>query len=410
MSRLILTAAALALASVAPVDALTFNFIYVDNVEGDFASRGWLDSNSSFQRNITAAAEIWGAIIESDATIDFQIEADRNVARTGGTFSNGRFLGFDEQGNQIFEPGPLSRILTGSNPGGPPDMFIRVNAAFVESNYWFDPTPTDRLDMTPPLGLTDFVSIVLHEMGHGFGIAGTRQFAAGPGYGTLPGFANPFDDLSYFGGNGNPLAPSGNPNPMFFEGATAAGVFGSDAPLSHVGPAHPLSSQDFYHLGTCGDPAILTLSLMNGCSVPTDGTLMRITPIDRALLVDVGYPITMPSATEVAATHRAAKNPDDVSTDVRWDVDVCQSRDYNLFFGPLSGVSSLTYTGASCGLGLLGRATVSLPDQNLFWIIAGVGLDDIEGPHGRSSSGAVRSTSGVGLCNVLAQDPDAVCP
>lgn len=55
----------------------------------------------------------------------------------------------------IFQPGPLSKILTGSNPGGPPDMIFTVNAIYVEENYWFDPTALDRTDSKPPLGFTD---------------------------------------------------------------------------------------------------------------------------------------------------------------------------------------------------------------------------------------------------------------
>ncbi len=261
----------------------SFNYTYVDNAETDFANRGWLDANSLFQRNIRAAVEIWGGFIDSSATLEMDIRADNNVARTGGTFSNGRSLGTDASGNSIFEPGPLSVILTGSNPGGPPDLIFSVNSAFVDANYWLDPTPEDRTDQTPPIGKTDFVSIVLHELGHGLGMAGTRQFAAGAGYGTFPGFVNPMDVLSYFGGDGNPLDPMGDPNPMFFSGTIAAQVFGSDVPLSHAGPGEFFHSQDFYHLGTCGDVPTLTESLMNGCSVPTDGTILEVTLLDFAV-------------------------------------------------------------------------------------------------------------------------------
>lgn len=213
------------------------------------------------------------------------------MTRAGGTFTNGRFLHKDDQGNDIWEPGPLSVILTGSNLGGPPDIFLDINSAFVESNYWFDPTPENRTDETVPRGKTDFVSIVLHELGHALGIAGPRNLNPGTSYGTLPGYGNSMDELSYFAGDGNPLDSQGRPNPMFFAGVKAAKEFGSDVPLSHVGPNHRLHSQDFYHLGTCGDPAILTGALMNGCTVPVDGTRLQITPLDLAILEDLGYPL-----------------------------------------------------------------------------------------------------------------------
>ena len=269
----------------------TFSITYVDNAQQDFASRGWLAPGSAFQTNIAAAAATWGSVIDSGETLAIEVRADNSVARTGGTFTNGQFLGFDGQGQAVWQPGPLTMVLTGANPGGPPEIFIAINSAYVEAHYWFDPTPDDRLDQTAPPGTTDFVSIVLHELGHGLGMAGTRNFTPGPDYGTFPGFLNSFDALSEFGGDGNPLDPSGAPNPLLFTGAHAAAVYGGDVPLSHVGSASPLHSQDFYHLGTCGDPGLLTDTLMNGCSVPTDGSLLVITPLDLAVMQDLGYPL-----------------------------------------------------------------------------------------------------------------------
>jgi hypothetical protein len=202
--------------------------------------------------------------------------------------------------NNIFEPGPLSVINTGSNPGGPVDLFLNINSSFVQNNYWFDPTPDNRVDETPPSGRTDFVSIVLHEIGHGLGIAGTRILNEGLNYGKFPGYESVFDSLSFFGGDGNALDSFGNPNPMFFSGAHAMALFGAAVPLSHVGPGHPLHSQDFYHFGTCGDPLILTASLMNGCSVPVGADpRLEITALDKAVLQDIGYPIA--AATTVPA-------------------------------------------------------------------------------------------------------------
>lgn len=285
--------ACIALAGFAPAAAaLTFEVAYGDNAAQDFAKRGWLDATSPFQKNIRAALDIWGAVIDSNAVVKLRVEADSAVARTGGTFSNGRFLGRDRAGNSIFQPGPLSVIQKGANPGGPTDLFFRVNAAFVQANYWFDPTPENRGDETPPPGRTDFVSIVLHELGHALGVGGTRIVARGPDYGSFPKFVNPFDVLSYFSGDGKPLGPANGPTAMFFAGAAAAALFGSHVPLSHVGPNHRLQSQDFYHLGACGAPAAITTSLMNGCSVPIGAApRLKITDLDKAVLRDLGYPI-----------------------------------------------------------------------------------------------------------------------
>lgn len=152
--------------------------------------------------------------------------------------------------------------------------------------------PNDRTDETPPSGRTDFVSIVLHEAGLSLGYAGTRNRNPRPGYGAFPGFINPFDVLSYFGGNGNALDEDGNPNPMFFSGPVASSLFGGDVPLANVGLDDFLFSQNFYHFGTCGDSTVLTGSLMNGCGVPvgTDPRL-EITALDIAAHSVIGYTV-----------------------------------------------------------------------------------------------------------------------
>jgi hypothetical protein len=48
----------LALACAEHALGLSFNFTYIDDASGTFASRGWLDPNSLFQRNIRAAADL----------------------------------------------------------------------------------------------------------------------------------------------------------------------------------------------------------------------------------------------------------------------------------------------------------------------------------------------------------------
>jgi len=269
---------------------LRFDVQYVDNASSDFAARGWLAPESLFRRNVDAALANWAEHLQSAATLIVYVQADRTLARAGGTFTNSHFLG-TQDGVSVFEPGPLSKIRTGTNRGGPPDVYLRFNADFVDRHYWLDPTPFDPHDEHVPQGRADFVSIVMHEMGHALGIAGTRSFAPGAAYGTLPSHANPMDVLSGFGGSGTPLDARQRPNPMFFRGETATGLFGGHVPLSHVGPGHRLHAQDFYHLGTCGDPDVLARSLMNGCTMPIDGSRLRLTPLDLAVLADLGYPI-----------------------------------------------------------------------------------------------------------------------
>jgi hypothetical protein len=272
--------------------ALSFQFNYVDDASGAFASRGWLDPNSLFQQNTRAAAELWGAQFNSNQTIVVRVDTTSYAARAGGSNSLGRLLFTNEAGKEAWEAGPLTRILTGENPGEDSlgyDIVLGFDVSFVESNYWFDPQPELR-SVEVPDNRGDFVTVVLHEFGHGFGMTGFRDFNTGEIHGNV---VTQFDNLSYYGGDGTPFDPGGDPNPMFFDGALAASVYGSDLPLTHK-PAGDLNySQNFYHLSAChpAAPDGLEMTLMNGCVLP-NGSRLSITPIDRAVYGDLGYPLT----------------------------------------------------------------------------------------------------------------------
>lgn len=274
--------------------ALSFNFTYVDDASSTFASRGWLDPNSLFQRDIRAAANLWGARFASDKTVVVRVDTHSYSARAGGTNSSGRLLYTNAAGKKVWEPGPLTRVLTGSNPGQTfygYDILLGFDASFVENNYWFDPQP-DLRSAPVPANRGDFMSVVMHEFGHGFGMTGYRDFSTGQ---ILGSDAMLFDDRSYFGGNGNPIATDGSRNPMFFRGNYSASLYGSDLHLTNKPPGDPNYGQNYFHLSSCGGSADgLGSTLMNGCVLP-NGTRMEITPFDAAVFADLGYPLVTPS-------------------------------------------------------------------------------------------------------------------
>ncbi len=271
--------------------ALSFSITYLDDANSTFATRGWLESASPFQRNIRAAAALWGSQFDSDATIEMHVDPTSFAARAGGTFSLGRHLYVNAAGKNVWEAGPLTRILTGANPSAHSvgfDMRLGFDAQYLENNYWLDPQPELR-SAPVPAGKGDFLSVVLHEMGHGFGMAGFRDFHTGEMTGNT---ATQFDDASYFDGNGEPFAPGGNPNPLYFGGDHVAGAYGSDLPLTHKPAGDFLFSQNFYHLSACSSGAAdgLHSTLMNGCALPS-GNRLYITQTDLAVYADLGYPL-----------------------------------------------------------------------------------------------------------------------
>jgi hypothetical protein len=271
---------------------LAFTFTYVDDEIGTFASRGWLDSDSLFQQDIRAAANLWGAHIASNANILVRVDTHSYAARAGGTNSSGRLLYTNSAGKKVWEPGPLTRVLTGSNPGQTfygYDILLGFDAEFVQNSYWFDPQPALR-NTAVPSNRGDFMSVVMHELGHGLGMAGYRDFATG----QFPGDDEMlFDDRSYFGGNGNAIAPDGSRNPMFLSGTHGASLYGGALHLTNKPPQDPNYGQNYFHLSSC-DGDGLGATLMNGCVLP-NGTRMDITPFDAAVFADLGYPMVTPS-------------------------------------------------------------------------------------------------------------------
>lgn len=274
--------------------AAQFEFVFEDNAQREFAARGWMNESSLFQRNFRAAGRLLGLRLDSPETIQVLVVADNTLARAGGTFSYGRLLTTEADGVQTYEQGPLTRINTGNNPGFENfnfDIKVSINAAYLDANYWIDPEPETRTAPKPD-GITDFIWVVLHEMGHGMGIAGTREFnATSPRYGlTATTYQSVFDKHTRFLGNGSATDAQGNRNAMLFSGMVSSALLGTEVDVPNEDPALPIASQNFYHLGGCASAEILKNSLMNGCST-FNGPRAHITDIDLAVLKDIGYPI-----------------------------------------------------------------------------------------------------------------------
>ncbi len=101
---------------------------------------------------------------------------------------------------------------------------------------------------------------------------------------------------------------------------------------------------------------------------------------------------------------------------VSWDSTDCTGDDYNLFWGDLDDVSSLTYGGAICGAGNSGRHDFTAPatgSGSAFFLLASEDPSGAEGGHGFDRVAGVaseRSATGIGLCGVTSQQSMPTCP
>lgn len=275
-----------------------FVFAYYDNAAGDFAARGWLNPSSDFQRNLQAAAALWAREFAPSTRLRVVVRvapdaasprfsADAYYGRRIGTFSapNGS--------NDVREPSALQKLNTGASTAGVYDLVLLPNAAFVEQNYWLDPTPENRNDNAIPAGRNDLVSVLLHEIAHGLGLTSWRRRANAADYGAYAGEVTLFDSLTTLANLSDPASQS------LFTGARARAAFGGQPlPLTRWGPASPNLGSDFDHFGTtCShrdtetsvDPR-LRYALMSTCPLPASG-YVSITMPDRAAIADLGYPV-----------------------------------------------------------------------------------------------------------------------
>ncbi len=278
-----------------------FVISYYDNAEGDFAARDWLDPNSLFQQNVRAAANLWLAEFPpaTKLRLVMRVEASRAEPRFGANAyysgNAGTFTG-PNGSNVVRVPGVLQKLADGASTAGVYDMLLRPNPAFVDANYWLDPTPDDRDDNPIPAGRNDLVSVALHEIEHGFGFTSWRTRDTTANYGTYTGQVTLFDSLTALANAGNPASAS------LFVGTHAKAAFdGQPVPLTQWGPASPNLRSDFDHFGTTcsdrdGDTSVdprLRYALMTTCPMPASG-YVSITPLDRAVLIDLGYPFQQP--------------------------------------------------------------------------------------------------------------------
>jgi hypothetical protein len=237
------------------------------------------------QTDLNAAGQILSGILNGRGTILVRVSADNSIPRSEGAPLGTVFVR-NQGGRAVYETAALAEAQTGVDPlgAGQPEIDIDLNTQSYLPQAWFDPSGAARAG-TVPSGKTDFISIILHEMTHGFGFTGWRAIS-GSSYGQLPaGYESAYDALTRFG-------TGGNPNVLYFDGPEAEAVYGGPVPLTSVGPSNALTSQNFYHVGNpAGLPGTdLVSDIMNGMVFYT-GTRYTLGPLDQAMLADMGWSV-----------------------------------------------------------------------------------------------------------------------
>ena len=123
--------------------------------------------SSSAQTAFQYAVDIWSGLITSDVPIVIDATwEDLPGNALGSAGANNLFYNFGgAPANGVLYPSPLANKLAGSDldPGQ-----ADISANFDSGTNWYY-----GLDGNTPFSQFDLVSVVLHEIGHGLGFAGT---------------------------------------------------------------------------------------------------------------------------------------------------------------------------------------------------------------------------------------------
>jgi hypothetical protein len=274
-------------------------------------------SNNWPAQAITAfesAADIWSAHLQS--TVPIRIEASWVNIQSDG------------EGVVLGSAGPTQIIHSSSVPGSRMNTWYSIAQASAISNIDFvnlisgeDYDITVRMncdfpdwyfgtDANPGSGLIDFLTVVLHEIGHGIGFFGSMRASTSQQVAEWGFMFNPLNQVhpiiyDRFTEDGNQSqlinqnvypnpsgvlynAVTGNQGGVFFSGNNSDGIFGGEpVPLFAPDPWQPGSSFSHYDNDTFRntDNALMRPRIDRASAIHDPGQLFC------ALLADTGWPI-----------------------------------------------------------------------------------------------------------------------
>lgn len=249
------------------------------------------------QAAFQAAVDIWATVVTNSVPIT--VDASFAALSPGVLGSAGPTYVYGGSGlgdGQSLYPGALTNALLGYDyDTAEADITARFSS--VASNIYYG------TDGNPPSGQIDFVSVVLHELGHGLGFIGGMDYSGGLGYKTPPpaiydqysvdnGGASLLDSPSYPNGStalGNALTG----NALFWSGAQATAANGGVRPKLYA-PGSWTPGSSYSHL----DETTYGLGNVNSLMTPQISAqeVMRTPgPIVVGMFRDMGWIASLPA-------------------------------------------------------------------------------------------------------------------
>ena len=244
------------------------------------------------------AVNIWAGQLTSSVTI--LVDAEFAPLPAGVLGSAGPWIVRDRSGLMpgTWYPIALANKITGVDqlPGT-----SDIDAQFSSTFSWYYGT-----DGNAPSGTYDFVSVVLHELGHGLGFIGLANVSGGSGSVGSGGFPSIYDRFTE-NGAGQALLTFANPsaalaaqltsNDIYFDGQRTRQANGGN-PARLYAPAPWRGGSSYSHLDEMTFPAGNPNSLMTP-QIASREAIHDPGPITRAMFEDTGWTVvgslTMPT-------------------------------------------------------------------------------------------------------------------
>lgn len=248
---------------------------------------------SQAQAAFEHAVMIWEGLLVSTVTIEVDAEWSASLppgALGGaGPYTFWRDFANAPQANTWY-PAAIANQRAGSDlNGGDPEIDAIFSSTF--SNWYFG------TDGNPPSNKYDFVSVVLHELGHGLGFVGSMQVSGGLGY-WGSGTAYPFiydryaengagQALLSFSNFSTTLAAQLTGGSVYFDGPNANAANGGTRPRLYA-PGSWAQGSSYSHLDESTYPAgttnaLMTYAISNGEANHNPG------PITLGIFKDSGW-------------------------------------------------------------------------------------------------------------------------
>lgn len=280
------------------IQSATITIVYLPAGATDKFDYSCLAWPAAAQTAFTYAADIWETLLDSSVTIVIHAcWADMEEGILGGGAPDDYYRNFS--GTPVpdtWYPVALANALHGSDLDPTrPDMHLVYSKKFQDTGQWYFGT-----DGNTSVTQYDFTSVVLHEIAHGLGFAGSMQFStdgseARWGYGS--GYPFSYDRFTE-DGSGNALINTAiYPNPSAaLAGALTSDNIWFDGPYANIAngggrvklyapstwrPGSSYSHLDEIYNGTPN--SLMTYALSKGESSHSPG------PVAMGILQDVGW-------------------------------------------------------------------------------------------------------------------------